>query len=93
MFSTKAKEPLQRAMSQVGPDWQPVRILKAFDTSRSLGWPPENRDVRPMAAWCEKFCRGGWAFDLEDATVATFHFERPRDAQEFAVRWFPYKCI
>jgi len=46
-----------------------------------------------MATWCEKFCRGGWAFDLEDATVATFHFERPRDAQEFAVRWFPYKCI
>lgn len=73
--------------------WQPVRILKALDTSRSLGWPPENRDVRPMAAWCEKHCKGGWVIDLNEDTVATFRFERGRDAQEFALRWFPYKCV
>jgi hypothetical protein len=74
-------------------NWQPVRILKALDTSRSLGWPPENRDVRPMVDWCEKHCKGGWTIDLAENTVATFRFENSRDAQEFALRWFPFKCI
>jgi hypothetical protein len=73
--------------------WQPVRILKALDTSRSLGWPPENRDVRAMVAWCQKFCQGRWTIDLNENTVATFRFERRRDAMEFAVRWFPNKCV
>lgn len=73
--------------------WQPVRILKALDGSRSLGWPPENRDVHAMAIWCERHCQGGWVIDLNEDTAATFRFERGRDAQEFALRWFPYKCV
>ncbi len=77
------------------PDhWQPVRILHALDKhSRSLGWPPENRDTSQMEAWCAKHCRGGWRIDFDDDSVATFYFEARRDASEFAIRWFPYKCV
>jgi len=74
-------------------NWQPVRILHPLDTSRSRGWPPENRDVVQMLSWCKKHCRGGWRVSLEGEPIATFWFEWPRDAQEFAVRWFPYKCV
>ena len=74
--------------------WQPVRILHALDKhSRSLGWPPENRNTAEMEAWCQKHCRGRWLIDFDDASVATFRFENRRDASEFAVRWFPYKCV
>lgn len=74
-------------------DWQPVRILKALDSSRSLGWPPENRDFTQMHAWCVKHCKGAWEMALDENTVATFWFQLPREAQEFAVRWFPFKCV
>jgi hypothetical protein len=80
-------------MAAVMESWQPVRILHALDTSRSLGWPPENRDFRPMHAWCSRHCRGRWRMALDEQTVATFWFEHSRDAQEFAIRWFPYKCV
>ena len=74
--------------------WQPVRILRALDSnSRSLGWPPENRNTSEMQTWCEKHCKGRWLIDFDDNSAATFRFESPRDAAEFAVRWFPYKCV
>ena len=75
-------------------DWQPVRILRALDgNSRSLGWPPENRDTSQMEAWCSRNCRGRWQIDFDDDSVATFYFEHPRDASAFAIRWFPFKCV
>ena len=80
--------------SPAAENWQPVRILHALDsTSRSLGWPPENRDTSQMEGWCRKHCRGRWLIDFEDESVATFRFEQRRDASEFALRWFPFKCV
>jgi hypothetical protein len=74
--------------------WQPVRILRALGKhSRSLGWPPENRNTSEMEAWRQKHCRGGWLIDFDDESVATLRFEQRRDAQEFALRWFPFKCV
>lgn len=74
--------------------WQPVRILHALDRhSRSLGWPPENRNTAEMQKWCEKRCRSNWLIDFDDDSVATFWFESRRDAAEFAIRWFPFKCV
>ena len=46
-----------------------------------------------MEAWCAKHCRGGWRIDFDDDSVATFYFEARRDASDFAIRWFPYKCV
>lgn len=80
--------------AQAPEHWQPVRILHPLDRhSRSLGWPPENRNTGEMEAWCGKHCRGGWLIDFDDDTVATFRFENRADAAEFAVRWFPFKCV
>ena len=80
--------------TQVPDHWQPVRILHALDSnSRSLGWPPENRNTSEMQAWCGKRCRGKWTIDFDDQSVATFWFENRGDAAEFAVRWFPFKCV
>ncbi|MGY9057003.1 MAG: hypothetical protein ACKVGZ_15620 [Alphaproteobacteria bacterium] len=79
---------------QVPDTWQPVRILRALDrNSRSLGWPPENRNTSEMETWCTKHCRGNWQIDFDDNSVATFWFANRGDAAEFAVRWFPFKCV
>jgi hypothetical protein len=79
---------------QVPDTWQPVRILRALDrNSRSLGWPPENRNTSEMETWCTKHCRGKWQIDFDDNSVATFWFANRGDAAEFAVRWFPFKCV
>tara|TARA_R110001599_G_scaffold28592_1_gene98727 strand:- start:43 stop:300 length:258 start_codon:yes stop_codon:yes gene_type:complete len=81
------------ARSSVPEHWQPVRILHALDTSRSLGWPKENRNFVEMHTWCKKHSKHDWRMVLNKETVATFWFESRRDAQEFALRWFPFKCV
>ena len=83
-----------RAEHSDNQHWQPVRILHALDRhSRSLGWPPENRNTAEMEAWCTKHCSGRWLIDFDDESVATFRFENRRDAAAFALRWFPFKCV
>lgn len=81
--------------------WQPVRILTRDRNSRaSRGFPDGPPDFIGMRDWCHKRCRHGWA--VEQKTIAllsgeaeagvTFWFEKPADAQSFAMKWLPMKC-
>lgn len=57
---------------QVPDTWQPVRILRALDrNSRSLGWPPENRNTSEMETWCTKHCRGKYIAGASGRSTST----------------------
>jgi hypothetical protein len=78
--------------------WQPIRLpVKA--ESRNADFPPldtfQSREYDDMTGWCEKHCRGGFlpVPDTDRSKPTIFWFELTGDATNFALNWFPFKCL
>ena len=76
--------------------WQPVR-LPSQGASLNADFPPQDaftsRELTEMLDWCEKRCRGGWQHEAGAGKQTIFWFEQPGDAQQFALEWFPFRCL
>ena len=72
--------------------WQPVRILHELEMTRSRGFPSEQRDPAEMRRWCERHFPDRHRATRDAEGHHVFWFRQPRDAQRFALHWFPWKC-
>lgn len=75
--------------------WHPVRFPEGWE-SRSAGFPSErvfsDRTMNGRRHWCEQRCRGGWRVERPESSSPVFWFEDRRDAADFTLAWFPFKC-
>ena len=75
--------------------WHPVRFPEGWE-SRSAGYPSErsafDRTLGGRRSWCETQCRGAWRVERPESESPTFWFEDRRDATEFTLHWYPFKC-
>lgn len=78
--------------------WQPVR-LPVKSESRNADFPPldtfVSREYENMTQWCQVHCEDGWlpVPDTDGSGRTVFWFESNSDATEFALQWFPFKCL
>lgn len=76
--------------------WHPVRFPESWE-SRVGGFPrePVERDgsLGRRRAWCEIHCSGRWRVEAPNTPSPVFWFENPRDASDFSLAWFPFKCV
>ena len=81
--------------AEVEAGWHPVRFPEGWE-SRGGGFPPErvayDRNLGGRRQWCETRCRGAWRVERPDAASPVFWFEDRRDAVDFTLHWFPFKC-
>lgn len=82
-------------LAEVEAGWHPVRFPEGWE-SRGAGFPPErvtfDKTLGGRRRWCETQCRGAWRVERPDAPSPVFWFEDRRDAVEFSLHWFPFKC-
>lgn len=82
-------------LADVESTWHPVRFPQGWE-SRSAGFPSErasfDRTLGGRRHWCETRCRGPWRVERPDGSSPVFWFQDRRDAAEFSLHWFPFKC-
>ena len=82
-------------LATVEASWHPVRFPEGWE-SRSAGFPSEramfDRTLGGRRHWCETRCRGAWRVERADTSSPVFWFEDRRDAADFTLQWFPFKC-
>lgn len=75
--------------------WHPVRFPEGWE-SRGSGFPRDrvssDRSLGQRRQWCETHCRGAWRVERPEAASPVFWFEDRRDATEFTLHWYPFKC-
>lgn len=76
--------------------WHPVRFPDAGE-SRSAGLPAEraygDRGFSGRRGWCEEHCKGRWRLEDSPTYGLVFWFQDQRDATDFSLAWFPFKCV
>lgn len=76
--------------------WHPIRFPEGSE-SRSAGLPAEkaysDTGFAGRRAWCEAHCRGRWRLEDTERHGLVFWFEDQKDAAEFSLAWFPFKCV
>jgi|GEM_PF-729071 len=81
--------------AQIEASWNPVRFPEGWE-SRGAGFPSErvvfDRTLGGRRQWCETRCRGDWRVERPDTGSPVFWFEDRRDAVDFTLFWFPFKC-
>jgi hypothetical protein len=86
---------VRRELAEVESGWHPVRFPEGWE-SRSAGFPSErvarDRTLGGRRQWCETRCRGAWRVERPESASPVFWFEDRRDAAEFTLHWFPFKC-
>ena len=82
-------------LPKVEATWHPVRFPEGWE-SRSAGFPAEpasfDRSLERRRHWCEQHCTGRWRVERPASPGPVFWFEARRDATEFSLAWFPFKC-
>ncbi|GHD58183.1 hypothetical protein GCM10017083_40760 [Thalassobaculum fulvum] len=82
-------------LAEVEATWHPVRFPEGWE-SRGSGFPPErasfDRTLGGRRKWCETRCRGAWRVERPESGNPVFWFEDRRDAADFSLQWFPFKC-
>lgn len=82
-------------LDMVEAGWHPVRFPEGWE-SRSAGFPTEraytDRSLDRRRRWCEENCRGTWRVERPTSPAPIFWFRDRRDAAEFSLAWFPFKC-
>ena len=82
-------------LAAVEASWHPVRFPQGWE-SLSAGYPTEraffDRTLGGRREWCEKRCRGAWRVERPDSASPTFWFADRRDATDFTLQCYPFKC-
>ncbi|MEQ9332481.1 hypothetical protein [Thalassobaculum sp.] len=82
-------------LGEVETGWHPVRFPEGWE-SRGSGFPPErvnfDRTLGGRRTWCETRCRDVWRVERPESRSPIFWFKDRRDAVEFSLHWFPFKC-
>lgn len=82
-------------IQMVEAGWHPVRFPEGWE-SRGAGFPPDrisfDRTLGARRQWCETRCKGAWRVERPEAPSPVFWFEDRRDAADFTLHWFPFKC-
>jgi len=82
-------------LAKVEAGWHPVRFPEGWE-SRSAGFPTEraymDRTLDRRRRWCEDHCKRAWRVERPSSPSPVFWFEDRRDATEFSLAWFPFKC-
>ncbi len=82
-------------LAVIEESWHPVRFPEGWE-SRSAGFPPErvqfDRALGGRRKWCETRCRGAWRVEQPESDSPVFWFQDRRDAADFSLHWFPFKC-
>ncbi|HEY9566747.1 MAG TPA: hypothetical protein VIR38_01550 [Thalassobaculum sp.] len=82
-------------LPKVEASWHPVRFPEGWE-SRSAGFPAEraglDRNLDRRRRWCEQHCTRRWRVERPSSPGPVFWFEDRRDAVEFSLAWFPFKC-
>lgn len=82
-------------LADVEATWHPVRFPEGWE-SRSAGFPSErasfDRTLGGRRHWCETRCRGPWRVERPESSSPVFWFQDRRDAAEFSLHWYPFKC-
>ena len=82
-------------LPRIEADWNPVRFPEGWE-SRSAGFPTEraytDRTLDRRRRWCEETCKGAWRVERPTSSSPVFWFESRRDAADFTLAWFPFKC-
>lgn len=82
-------------LAEVEAGWHPVRFPEGWE-SRSAGFPGErvarDRTLGGRRQWCETRCRGAWRVERPESAGPVFWFEDRRDAADFTLDWYPFKC-
>ncbi|NQW09865.1 MAG: hypothetical protein HQ481_08320 [Alphaproteobacteria bacterium] len=76
--------------------WHPIRFPYEWE-SRCAGLPAEKAYVDAGFAgrrvWCEEHCQGAWRVENPTSPGPIFWFEQTRDATDFSLAWYPFKCV
>lgn len=82
-------------LEKMRKSWHPVRFPSSWE-GRSSGFPPEkaHRDGKMdgRKVWCDKNCTGPWRVEGPDTPNPVFWFAVEKDAHEFTLSWYPFKC-
>lgn len=82
-------------LGKVEAAWHPVRFPDGWE-SRSAGFPTEraymDRTLDRRRRWCEQNCKHGWRVERPSSPSPVFWFEDRREATDFTLAWFPFKC-
>lgn len=88
--------PVTEALDDMRRSWTAIRFPHTSE-SRAAGFPAEksygDSKFAGRRAWCEKHCRGRWRVENPASPALVFWFEDERDASEFAMAWYPFKCV
>lgn len=76
--------------------WHPIRLPYNANTGERA-FPKlnlfTNREPTDMRDWIAENCSGGWRHENVEGGNSVFWFEIQSEAMDFALKWFPYKCI
>lgn len=76
--------------------WHPIRLPYNANTG-GRAFPKLNlftkREPTDMRDWIGDNCSGGWRHEYAEEGTSIFWFEKQSDAMDFAMMWFPYKCL
>ncbi len=76
--------------------WHPIRLPYNANGGKRA-FPRLNtfisREPVDMRDWIDKNCQGGWRHEIDEQGNSVFWFESRSEGLEFAMVWFPYKCM
>ncbi|MBX2886343.1 MAG: hypothetical protein KTR32_40685 [Granulosicoccus sp.] len=76
--------------------WHPIRLPYSANGGKRA-FPKLNtfssREPEDMRLWIDQNCKGGWRHEIGEDDNSIFWFEAQAEALEFALFWFPFKCV